>query len=291
MAAIGAGIDAELLTKERDLQNVAPPGFEGGLRNGKFSHRKEGTDLPDSITDDFESAEHSEVALAMCYARAGYLLKTLAYCETVGVNALTNNNGLAKLISLINRDYLVAAQKVHEYTGEDISRGLYALENLVFREYIDKEVLDNASPEQILKLRTKAWGKAHERKAELKEVLIEIVQENEGDKKVESAINREIKAYLKECRDLEHENWKLHMRVLLGAGSYVTAGGLASSDELINMSNNISLITIGTIGLSLLLRDGKTIVPQIMDLIKRKGEVRALRGYALFHPYENLKNG
>lgn len=289
VSAVSKGIDNNILTLSNDLDQLAPSGQEDKSFQLYVNGQEVQQNYRRALYDGFCSSDEERLVLTrLCHSRIGFLMKSIGYCESKGISSFTTDPGLAGTIQLLERNYQKIVTDVQQEEKIMLFDNLSKLENLVFSEYVETQTLNELSPNQILKLRTKSWGKANEGKAALKAMLREIALENSDPDKFIETCKKEIDKYIKECEDYEHEAQKLKIKLLCNFGTILT-GGTAGAPLLEQL---IAAPTIGLmvgLGSAITFIYGEKRLPDILDLLKKQEELNELKGYSLFRPYRQLK--
>lgn len=289
ISTVSRGIDNDILTRTKSLEDLAPSGQEDKSFELFINGEKVNQNYRKAIYDGFCSSEEERLILTrICHARIGFLMKSIGYCETKGISAFTTDPGLAGTIQLLERNYSKIVTDVQEGQKPlELLNNLQKLENLVFSEYIDRSKLDDLTPKELLKLRTKSWGSANEGKHNLKEELKNIAFEHNDSEKFKIECKKRIDEYLKDVKDFEHESSNLKIKLLCNFGAILSGG--AGGAPLLEQ-----LIAAPTIGLMVGLGSAITFIygekrfPEILDILKKQEELKELRGYSLFRPYQKL---
>lgn len=289
ISTVSKGIDNNILMLSDDLEQLAPSGQEDKSFQIFVNGQQVEQNFRKAIYDGFCSSEEERLVLTrLCHSRIGFLMKSIGYCETKGINAFTTDPGLAGTIQLLERNYQQVVSDAQEKEKIMLFDNLSKLENLVFSEYIDSNALKNLSVSDILKMRTKSWGKANEGKTELKTTLKKIALENKDSEKFIVTCKNEIDKYLKDCNDYEHEGQKLKIKLICNFGTILT-GGTAGTPLLEQIIAAPSIGLMVGLGSALTFIYGEKRLPEILDLLKKQEEMNELKGYSLFRPYRQLR--
>lgn len=290
ISAVSKGIENDILTRAKDIEQLAPAGMEDKSFKFFINDQEVNQSYRRAIYDGFCSSEEERLILTrLCHARLGFLMKSIGYCETKNISAFTSDPGLAGTIQLLERNYIKIINDA-QLDAEPISifSNLNKLENLIFSEFIDPVSLNSLSVKDVLKIRSKSWGIANEGKAELKKLLKEIALEQKDPEKFILACRKEIENYLLKCKDYEHESQKLKIKLLCNFGTFLTSGvGGAPLLEHLFFAPSISFM-VG-ISSAIAFIYGEKRFPEVLDLLKEQEKINDLKGYSLFRPYKSLK--
>lgn len=112
----------------------------------------------------------------LCHSRLGALAKSLLVCEMNGLTPFTTDVGVASVVQALDSNTDEAINDLLDEPSErDIIKRLEWLQRVVLREFIDPKIFDELSVKDVLRLRTKAWGKAGEARTALNKQLKALV--------------------------------------------------------------------------------------------------------------------
>jgi hypothetical protein len=289
ISVVSRGIDNSLLSRSKNIETLAPAGqedmsFELFVNGQKIiqTYRK-------ALYDGFcSSEEERNILTRICHARLGFLIKSIGYCDMKGINAYTTDPGLAGTIQLLERNYQKIVKDAQ--TPENVLsklNNLNKLENLIFSEFIDENILNSLSIKDVLEIRSKSWGKANEGKSALKNTLREIALEHTDPDSFIKTCQIEINNYLKERANYEHEVDKLKIRLLCNFGAIITGSTLGAPllEQLIAAPSVGLMVGLGS---AIAFIYGERRFPEILDILKKQEDYQSLKGYSLFKPYQTL---
>lgn len=289
ISVVSRGIDNSLLRTTKNIDNLAPSGQEDMSFDFYVNGQKIIQTYQKAQFDGFCSSEEERAILTrVCHARLGFLMKSIGYCDMKGINAYTTDPGLAGTIQLLERNYQKVVKEAQ--TPDNILarlNNLNKLENLIFSEFIDEDVLNSLSLKDVLEFRSKAWGKANEGKYALKNTLREIALDNTDPDDFIKTCQIEIDKYIKERANYEHEVDKLKIRLLCNFGAIITGSSLGAPllEQLIAAPSVGLMVGLGS---AIAFIYGERRFPEILDILKKQEEFQSLKGYSLFKPYQNL---
>jgi hypothetical protein len=162
----------------------------------------------------------------MCHARLGTLVKYIGYSFIKKLHPFTTDFGYANVLSRLEKNFIDTVNEIEE-ESEFIARQkkLNVLQNIIFNEYIDPKVIDSLSVDQVLKLRSKAWGKAHSNRKKLFQELNVIARDDITVEEFENICRNKFEEYLNIASDYQHEVDKLKIKLMMDASIffYLTA--------------------------------------------------------------------
>ena len=170
-----------------DLSLLAPGG-------AALKTRFEGQPLPAEMAIPTSSAEIAEAVRTIAAARLGHLIKCIGICELAGMHPYSANRGVAGLMDLFNRRAREAFDVVAENSRVENAQYISRVESVVFRSEMASTILDEMSFEEVLKLRSTAWGKEGQAREEFFRRALELAAEC-NDTEFDSVIVNEIENY------------------------------------------------------------------------------------------------
>lgn len=197
----------------------------GGSADGQFNLPPLDLALPD---------ERLRTPLSqIARARIATAIKMTGYCEQKSIVPLFGEPGYCALVQrlLANTSSLLAAfgQETHDPFWLQLNTVLSAVNN----EFLDEEALSRLTIGEVIRLRTKAWGRQAAAREQLFESIQRIAEESKGTDTVARnlAVAKAVAEYRKVAEDIENERRGLVYRVafdMAGAmGSMTLAGGAA----------------------------------------------------------------
>lgn len=274
------GID---FTKVKDISKLIPSGQEDEEQsvNDKKRSPKVILELPDR--DD----ESSKVLSKMCHTRIGSLVKYLGYCYIKQLHPFTTDLGYANVLSKLEYNFIGTVESIESDELQlKRQKRLSALHNLIIREYIDPKSIDSMDVNQIIKKRTKAWGRTQENRSKLFSELNEIALDCESDSKFENACNKKFKDFLKIASDYQYEIHKLNLILLFDANLFFFLKGpeFQLLEKILKAPSYETLLIVGSLGF----RYAREHLRAILDIIKKAEDKRQATGYAIYSNYRYL---
>lgn len=286
--AVSRGLDQIGSLSENDLENIAPSGADDNQMQF-YVNGKPALGLPtQALYNGFTNNEEERLLLTkLCLARLGAVVKNLSICQIRALHPYTSDPGIASVIQLLNNN----TNKVYDRYKEQDSlleqqNRLSRLHNIFISEFINPKKLEDLSIKEVLRLRTKAWGKSREARNELEKKLRIIAIENPDSEKFESSCRNEIKDYLKKQSDWLNEVDKFSVQILSGLGLLITVP--SGSEFIIKLFSTPSLETTLLIGGAAFFTLMQKYVPELLDILKNKQDLEESAGFALFRPYSYI---
>lgn len=277
------GLNKINLQKVGDISSLVPNGRESEEQSVNDQKRPPKALLDTSVHDKDTIAVLSK----MCHARIGSLVKYLGYCHNKGLHPFTTDIGYANVISKLEYNFIGTVEGIE--TSEELikkQKRLSALHNLIVSEYIDPVKVDRMGINDILKQRTKAWGKAQENRNKLITELNEIALDCDSDDRFQRTCNNKFKEFLKVSADYQHEVDKLKLMLLFDANLFFFLKGpeFQLLEKILKAPSIEALLIVGGLGIHY----AKQHLSAILDIIKLAEERRQATGYAIYSNYKYL---
>lgn len=281
--SMSKGLQQINFDRVKNIQKLIPSGQEDEEQTVNDQNRfpKATLNIPGKDKDTLESLSK------MCHTRIGILVKYLGYCFNKQLHPFTTDLGYANVMSKLEYNFIGTVKNVE--SDEQLLRRqkqLSSLHNLIVSEYIDPKRLDSMNVNQILKQRTKSWGKTQECRTKLISELNEIALECESDKKFEIACNRSFKNFLKIAADYQHEVDKLRIMLLFDANLFFFLHGSDYQllEKILKAPSFETLLIVGSLGI----KYASQHIDTLLDLIKKAEDRRQATGYAIYSNYKYL---
>lgn len=270
-------------------ERIAPSGLDDlniQAKNLDTGEEKDITPFKASYIDRNISEEAREAVSRLCLARLGATVKNLMICHIKKVQPFTSDEGMAAVIQMLNKNVNVSIDSVEKKDeNTTFAVRLSRLHKMVMSEFIDNDLLNRLTLEKLLKLRTKAWGKAREARSKLNVQLQLIARENENVEDFDSACEKALRDYRKSFSDWGHESRKFGVKTFCDL-----VPATASVPVVSNMIQKF--VAVGSIDIWLWLGAAAMVMPSVgekitgmMDLLKKRKDIMESPEYALFEPY------
>ncbi len=280
---ISLGLENLDFKKIKDISLLVPPGQEDKEMTVNNVKRNPKVYLEDAEKD----ATTLELLSKMSHTRMGTLVKYLGYSNNKELHPFTTDVGYANVISKLEYNFVGTTADIQ--TSEEAlkkQKRLSTLHNLILSEYIDPKKIDELNINQILKQRTKAWGKSQENRSKLINELDEIALDCDSDKKFERICNKKFDEFLKVSSDYYHEADKLKLMLLLDANLFffMKDQEFQLFEKILKAPSLETLLIVGGLGIHY----AKQHLTSVLDILKKAEERRRATGYAIYNNYKYL---
>jgi hypothetical protein len=264
------GLPHEARLRQFDLDAIAPGGR--ALAQGMG-----GPPIVANINDGSLPPDIAVAVQKLAAARLGSAVKCIGLCQNLGLHPCSNDTGMAALLDLLQRSSQKALTSVLEGHGDDdLLRRAMRVERLAIGHELLDATLADLSIDDVLRLRTKAWGRAGQARTAFFAAVRRLSEEEESDEAFDSAVQKAIEEYRKATRDLQDEWKKLSYKAAIATGS-AAAGGVVQSLLALPWS-----LAIGIMGAGAALING---VPEIVSIMRKKKDLAGGAGKALVAPF------
>jgi hypothetical protein len=218
-------------------------------------------------------------------ARIGAILKYWCFCEAKNLVPVFNAPHYTRTLALIldrAREFLTAG----DVDGAHVRRSRVL--ELAHEEFLVDERLDALSVEDVLKLRSVAWGQQATAREQLFEAVFQIAESSNSEQFVES-VSAELREYRKASESLLRERVSLGVSIKCDLGAASLAGGVTLSGLLSQLESPLqsAAITLAAGGVWALER-AKEYVPKLREIQAQTAELRRGAGVAFHDFYERL---
>ena len=277
------GLEKLNLDEIKDISKLAPYGRETEEQSVNDIKR------PAKALIERQGLDNESIQLLsnLCHTRIGVLVKYLGYSFNKQLHPFTSDIGYANVISKLEFNFIGTVESIE--SDEELlkkQKRLAALHNLILSEFIDPLKVDSLNINQILKQRTKAWGKTQESRAKLINELNEIAFDCDSDSKFERACEIKFKDFLKVASDYHHEADKLKIMLLVDANLFffMKDSEFQLLEKILKAPSLETLLIVGTMGIVYV----KQHLTAVLDIVKKAEERRQATGYAIYTNYKYL---
>lgn len=280
---MGKGLDKLDLKQVKDISLLAPDGQENKEMTVNNTQRPHKAKLEINGLD----KDSIDVLSNICHSRIGTLVKYLGYSFNKQLHPFTSDVGYANVISKLEFNFIGTIESID--SDEELlkkQKRFASLHNMILGEYIDPEKFDSLDVNQVLKQRTKAWGRTQENRAKLISELNEIAFDASTDKEFERACQVKFMDFLKVAKDYQHEVDKLKLMLLFDANLFFFMKGQEFQllEKLLKAPSLETLLIVGGLGITY----AKQHLTSILDIVKKAEERRQTSGYAIYTNYKYL---
>jgi hypothetical protein len=281
--AVGLGLEKIDIKKIKDPTLLAPSGLEDIEQTiNNISQNPKAKIIRPGLDD-----SENKILTNIAHARIGSLVKYIGYCQNKQISPFTTDKGMASVLSRLEYQFIGNIESIDkELDFIKRQKRINALQNLVFREYIDPTKLKKLSVEDILKFRTKAWGKNYEGKYRLWDTINEIAAGCETDKEFELECKKKVEEYLKVSEDYRNELDKIKLSVVIDANLFVMLGteGFELIERILKAPSFELLLIIG----GLTVKSMKDNIVGVIDLLDKARQNKMTNGYSIYNHYKYL---
>lgn len=222
-------------------------------------------------------------------ARIAALIKYAGYCEQKELIPVFSSSIYSLMISVLLKN-------IQKLLGEFEQDDTYWFKrnrvlDLCHEEFLDDRALDEMTLEQVLKLRTKIWGKQAKARELLFESVGEIAEDIDSDKEFEKRAKERILQYKKISAELENDRKILQFKIKCDLIRTVLGGVALSGQENISSIltqmqspfNSIAwtLVVGGIWGAKMF----KEHVPPLKELKDKEASIKRGAGFGLHNFY------
>ena len=277
------GLTKLKLNDVKDISKLIPPGREDEEQtvNGKQRPSKY------KLVDENNNEESRIILSSLCHSRIGSLVKYLGYSFNKKLHPYTSDVGYANVISKLEFNFIGSLDSIK--SDEELlkkQKRLANLHNIIIGEFIDPDKIDNLNIQQVLKRRTKAWGKTQENRSRLIEELNEIALDSGSDSQFERNCRRRFDEFLKVSSEYQHEIDKLKIMLLVDANLFffLQSQSFHLFEKILKAPSIETLLIVGSLGI----KYAKQHISSILDIVKKAEEKRESTGYAIYTNYKYL---
>ena len=267
------GLPSEARLRQLDLGSIAP----GGLALQQGGGGPAMADLNDgSLSPDIASAVQR-----MAATRVGTLIKCIGLCENAGLHPSSSDTGMVALLEHFQKasaSALTLALEGHQ--DHDLVRRAMRVERVVFAHESPDSVLSTLSVDDVLRLRTKAWGRAASARTAFFANVRRLAEEAPDDKDFDGAVRKAIDEYNTDRRDLADE-WK---RLGGKVGVPVLLGALAAPGNVLQSALGMPTwgVVVGVIAAGTALTRA---INEVVAIFRKRKDMSTGPGKALVMPY------
>jgi hypothetical protein len=269
-------------TENLRAQLVSTDGLAmAGIADGSLN---DGPSLP--IAEIVAQSDSAEQLTQIARSRLGALVKYMGFCESKNVIPVLGTLAYRNVLSLLlsrTKIFIAAGDQDGSYLRR--SRVL----DLAHEEFLVDERLDKLTVNEVIKLRTSAWGKQAIARERLFQSVFEIAESKLPDSTFLDQAAEQIREYRKVSETLirERESLKMAIKCDLGKGSLlsgVALVGLVSQIESPIQSVGLTLAAGGVWALD----RAKEYVPKFAEMHARTTNLKRGAGFAIHDFYSRL---
>jgi hypothetical protein len=272
LRAACSGLPREEHLRRFDLGAIAP--------GGRALRAPGGASTIAEINDGSLSPDVAAAIQRMAAARVGSAVKYVGSCHKSGLHPSSNDPGMLALLDHIQK---TAGQTLAAVLGglddAELLRRVLRVERVLFAHELPDMALAGLTVEQVLRLRTKAWGRAGEGRTALFRAVRQLADQEPDDGSFDRAVREAIEKYRSTARDLNDE-WKRlggHTAVALAA---LPVGNILQSIFALPWGFAVPLAAIGLAGLAL-----SKGVSEVVSILRKREDLVTSPGKAIVAPF------
>lgn len=287
LRTISRGLDAIALQSLDNLDALAPigvddRGFKQWINTTELPPPPPAAIYPGLVGSEEELAFYSR----LCLARLGSIAKNFIRCHDKNLVPFSGDLGIASTIQLISRNCSTALASVSAENSEQESyiRRLGIFDNLVVSKYIRSDFAQSMAVSDILRLRSKSWGKSDEARIHLSRTIKELSLECQSDTDFNNSCVSEIEKYRKAKADHEAELSAFRIRLMcdIGIASCGISAGMEIAQRIFRVGSYESALVAG----AALIKKVQEYAPHVQKLIDESKAMKDLAGFALMRTYQ-----
>lgn len=281
---VQVGVDQSLLREHADL--VAPPSAD----EGQFTQYVNGQEVRSSAplaAISYEGLDEETVlALArLAHARLGAVVRTIAVSELRELTPLADRPGASHALSDLGQQLSRAA--ADSVQDPDVIRYIGRVHRVLINEEIDVDALASMSVKDVLKMRSRAWGRANEGREQFLRAVRVLALECTDDEAFDERVRAEVDAYRAATEEREADLRRLlRMSAAVGGGTATNNAIVTALTAATSVSTAVAIVATG-----LLAGVGGVAVSEVPDYRTASGKYRSSTAYAIGKPYKRLLSG
>jgi len=236
-----------------------------------------------------ESKEINRFLTLIARARIASFIKFSGYCELKQLIPCFPDNAYAGILSGIIKNASSVLAEIEE--DRFWSRRNRVL-NICHQEFINDAILDSMSIQEVISLRTKAWGTQAKNRERFFEVIFDISSSIEDDKEFIQQATSQIHTYKVHSQSLEQERKDIGFSIKCDIGKAFLGGGSGLAGLELMMQTQSPLASIGftlAAGGMYFFDKTKEYVPAFRSLKNEELEFKRGAGFAISNFYSSFK--
>lgn len=241
------------------------------------------------IEDASLNEEKAKYLTQIARARIAAIIKYSGFCEMKDLVPVFPSDVYGGVVSnLLNNAQVVLSEVEDDPYWFKRNRVLA----LCHEEYLSDEALDSLSIDDVIKLRTVAWGKQAESRELLFESIGAISQDIEDNDRFEIEAKSLVEGYKKVTDKLEGERTDLHFKIKCDIGIGVLGGGTGLAGLLTQLQSPLASmgLTLAAGGMWAL-EKSKDYIPALRELKSKEESLKRGAGFGLQNFYSRIKKG
>ena len=272
-------------SKKSLLENIGLSGDLALKGVGDFSINN-GPVLP-LINDASLSNDEQECLTQIARGRIAAMIKYAGFCEMKELVPVFNGTVYGNIVSnLLNNTHKVLADIEDDQFWIRRNRIL----ELCHEEFLDEKILDSMSIDEVIKLRTKAWGEQAKSREGLFSSVGEIALELDSEDLFQNKARDFVSKYRKDSEALVREREDVHFKIKCELGKATLGGGTTLIGLLSQFSSPLTSMGLTlAIGGVWAFDKSKEYVPALKELKNKELELKRGAGFGLHDFYSRIK--
>jgi len=239
------------------------------------------------IIDDSLSKVEQEYLTQIARARIAATIKYAGFCEMKELIPVFNGSVYGDIVSkLLNNAHSVFTDVEDDQFWIRRNRIL----EICHEEYLNENILNSMSIEQVIKLRSKAWGTQAASREALFSSIGEIALELDDQKLFHNKAREIVIKYRKESEALVSERQNVHFKIKCELGKATLGGGTVLVGLLSQLSSPVASMGLTLAAGGMWAFDkSKEYVPALKELKNKELELKRGAGFGLHDFYSRVK--
>lgn len=216
-------------------------------------------------------------------ARLGAVVKTLGICHLGDLLPVSMDAGVNLILDHLQGTAGSTLQTALTAENDpEAVRLALRVESLLYEQFIPDQVLGAMSVEDVMKLRTKAWGKANEHKLKLFQTVRTMARDTKSGIEFDKRVRQEIAAYQKANTDFFDQLKGIGARASVWIVGGESAAAVTSVQTALGLSSWEATLIIAA-GVA-----AKEVASNAVTMWRELSELNASIGKTLLRPYEGI---
>ncbi|MBY3224715.1 hypothetical protein [Rhizobium laguerreae] len=288
-SALMAAISSDQILTSHSKEQLLALGARTGLADGGINDDPE---LP-LIQRAFASEELRPASSSIARARLASVMKSVGYCTAKQLVPSFDNPAYSQVAHHMVGRATKVVDRMSEFDRHWTMRSQVL--KIAHDEYIDDSVLQNLSIDDVVALRTRAWGRQAEHRDAMLQSISSLAKEAEAVGDFEREVRDSIMAYRATFDDIARERSALKFQVsceLLQAGGAGMTAALAGSipGALTQMQTAIGAASVLVAGCLYTIEKIKDYKPISDQLVSAEAEFRDSSRFGMHNFYRGFKS-
>lgn len=239
------------------------------------------------LNDTRLTSDQNEYLTEIARARIASVIKYSGYCEAKDLIPVFNGSTYGNIVAkLLNNAHSVLSEIEDDIFWMKRNRVL----ELCHEEFLDEATLDSMSIDEVIKLRSKAWGHQAQAREALFSSVGEIALEIDDHVTFQNKASELVKNYRKESEALIQERSAVQFKIKCDLGIATLGGGTALIGLLSQLASPLASIGVTMAAGGMWAFDkSKKYVPALKELKTKENELKRGAGFGLHEFYSRIK--